>query len=158
MASVKWLTSIEAVAQPFDGFQQSVAYRYQRTADDAGEPVTRMRVRSLMIPPGIPDFFSRRRFVERGPTMLTGRAWSGRGPVTRVEVSVDGRWSDAALGPDAGSAAWRAWSFDWDPSPGVHELGCRATDAAGDVQPLEPPWNYQGMGNNAAQRIVVTVL
>ena len=28
MASVKWLTSIEAVTEPFDGFQQPVAYRY----------------------------------------------------------------------------------------------------------------------------------
>ena len=54
MASVKWLTSIRAVAEPFTGFQQTPAYRYQRDADDPGEPVTRIRVRALMIPPGIP--------------------------------------------------------------------------------------------------------
>jgi sulfane dehydrogenase subunit SoxC len=44
-----------------------------------------------------------------------------------------------------------------DGTPGEHELACRATDAAGNVQPLEPPWNYQGMGNNVVQRVVVVV-
>jgi sulfane dehydrogenase subunit SoxC len=157
MASVKWLTSIEAVAEPFTGFQQAVAYRYQRDADDPGEPVTRARVRSLMIPPGIPDFFSRRRFVEEGPVALAGRAWSGSGAVERVEVCVDGRWSDATLGPEPGATAWRGWSFHWDATPGDHVVLCRATDAAGNVQPLDAPWNHQGMGNNEAQRLGVTV-
>jgi sulfane dehydrogenase subunit SoxC len=157
MTSVKWLTSIEAVTEPFEGFQQAVAYRYQQDADDPGDPVRRMRVRALMTPPGIPDFFSRHRFLERGPVRLTGRAWSGNGPVERVEVSVDGEWADAALDAPVGDFAWRGWSFDWDATPGVHELACRATDATGDVQPLDAPWNYQGMGNNVVQRVDVTV-
>ncbi len=156
MASVKWLSSIEALPRRFDGFQQAVAYRYQRDRDDPGEPVTRMRVRSLMVPPGIPDFFSRQRYLERGPTTLRGRAWSGEAAVTRVEVCVDGRWSDASLGPDPGYGTWRSWSFSWDASPGVHELRSRAADAAGNIQPLEASWNYQGMGNNAVQPVVVT--
>jgi DMSO/TMAO reductase YedYZ molybdopterin-dependent catalytic subunit len=157
MTSVKWLTSIEVVAEPFEGFQQAVAYRYQQDADDLGERVQRMRVRALMIPPGIPDLFSRGRFVDAGPTLLTGRAWSGHGPVERVEVAVDGEWADAILGPAAGEFAWRGWSFTWEATEGEHELACRATDAAGDMQPLEPPWNYQGMGNNVVQRVSVTV-
>ena len=66
MTSVKWLTSIEAVSEPFDGYQQAVAYHYKRDADDPGEPVTRLRVRALMIPPGIPDFFTRQRVAEAG--------------------------------------------------------------------------------------------
>jgi DMSO/TMAO reductase YedYZ molybdopterin-dependent catalytic subunit len=157
MTSVKWLTSIEAVTEPFEGFQQAVAYRYQKDADDPGEPVTRIRVRALMIPPGIPDFYTRRRFVDRGRVGLSGRAWSGSGPITRVEVGVDGHWGDATLEPAAGGFAWHGWSFDWDAQTGEHELSCRATDAAGDVQPLEAPWNYQGMGNNSVQRLGVTV-
>lgn len=157
MTSVKWLTSIEAVSEPFEGFQQTASYRYQRDADDPGEPVQRIRVRALMIPPGIPDFFSRDRFLEAGGVTLAGRAWSGSGPVERVEVAVDGEWSDATLGRPAGAYAWRSWSFRWDATPGEHELACRATDATGDVQPLESPWNYQGMGNNVVQRIPVTV-
>ena len=157
MTSVKWLTSIEVVTEAFDGFQQAVAYRYQRDADDPGDPVSRIRVRALMIPPGIPDFFSRRRFVEPGLVTLSGRAWSGNGQVERVELAVDGEWADATLAPPVGEFAWRGWSFDWDATTGEHELACRATDAAGNVQPLEAPWNYQGMGNNIVQRILVTV-
>ena len=38
-----------------------------------------MRVKSLMVPPGIPDFYSRARMVEAGPVALFGRAWSGGG-------------------------------------------------------------------------------
>ena len=157
MTSVKWLRSIEAVAEPFEGFQQAVAYRYQQDADDPGERVERIRVRALMVPPGIPDFFTRQRFVERGPVGLTGRAWSGHGPIERVEVGVDGAWADARLGPSIGDFAWRAWSSDWDATPGEHEIACRATDAAGHVQPLEQPWNYQGMGNNLVQAVPVVV-
>jgi sulfane dehydrogenase subunit SoxC len=110
-----------------------------------------------MIPPGIPDLFSRRRFLAAGKSILSGRAWSGNGPVERVEVAVDGRWAEARLDPPIGAFGWRGWSFDWHATPGAHELACRATDAAGDIQPLEAPWNYQGMGNNAVQRIPVTV-
>jgi sulfane dehydrogenase subunit SoxC len=157
MTSVKWLTSIEVVPEPFEGFQQAVAYRYQRDADDPGDPVSRIRARALMIPPGIPDFFSRHRFVEAGLVTLSGRAWSGNGQVERVELAVDGEWTDATLAPPVGEFAWRGWSFDWEATTGEHELACRAIDAAGNVQPLEAPWNYQGMGNNIVQRIIVTV-
>lgn len=157
MTSVKWLSSIEAVTRPFSGFQQAVAYRYQQDADDSGEPVTRMRVRSLMIPPGHPDFFSRRRFLDAGEVLLKGRAWSGQGAVTRVEVGVDGSWSDAAIGPSHGEFAWRQWTWPWEATVGDHVLSCRATDAEGDVQPLKQPWNHQGMGNNLVQHVPVTV-
>jgi hypothetical protein len=56
-----------------------------------------------------------------------------------------------------GEFAWRKWSFPWDATLGDHELACRATDEAGNVQPLEQPWNYQGMGNNLVQTVPVTV-
>ena len=157
MTSVKWLTDIELADRPFDGFQQVVAYRYQRDAEDPGVPVSRIRVRALMIPPGIADFFSRERFVEPGRVVLRGRAWSGAGPIERVEVAVDGEWADADLGEAAGDFAWAPWSFAWDAAEGPHELACRATDAAGDTQPMEPFWNHQGMGNNVVQRLRVTV-
>jgi DMSO/TMAO reductase YedYZ molybdopterin-dependent catalytic subunit len=157
MTSVKWLRSIEAVREPFQGYQQRVAYRYQRDADEPGTPVSRIRVRAVMIPPGIPDFFTRRRFVDAGPVVVYGRAWSGEGPIERVELGVDGHWSDASLEPPVGAYAWRGWRRVWHARPGDHELSCRATDAAGNVQPLEQPWNHQGMGNNLVQRIAVTV-
>ena len=157
MASVKWLSSIQVLTKPFDGFQQSVAYRYQQDANDAGTPVSWIKVRSLMVPPGIPDFFTRQRFLPAGPVMLTGRAWSGHGAVQRVEVGIDGKWAPAHLEHPAAPFAWSAWSMPWVADPGQHELCCRATDSSGATQPLEPVWNYQGMGNNVVQRVKVTV-
>jgi DMSO/TMAO reductase YedYZ molybdopterin-dependent catalytic subunit len=157
MTSVKWLKSIEAIDGPFGGYQQATAYHFQRDADDPGEPVSRIRVRALMAPPGIPDYFTRRRFLDARHTTVSGRAWSGSAPIERVAFGVDGEWREATLGPALGDFAWRRWSFDWDASPGDHELSCRATDAAGNIQPIEQAWNYQGLGNNLVQRVFVTV-
>jgi DMSO/TMAO reductase YedYZ molybdopterin-dependent catalytic subunit len=157
MTQVKWLTRIDAVTTPFDGYQQRVAYWFKRDLQDPGTPVTRMRPRALLIPPGFPDFLTRSRVVERGPVTLAGRAWSGHGRIVRVEVGVDGVWSDAVVAAPLGPFAWQKWSFVWNALPGRHELTCRATNEAGEVQPLEPPWNVQGMGNNGAQVVPVTV-
>jgi DMSO/TMAO reductase YedYZ molybdopterin-dependent catalytic subunit len=159
MTHVKWLRSITAVAEPFAGWQQEVAYHVRASEEDEGEPVTRIKPRSLMVPPGIPDFLSRVRYLRPGPCRLEGRAWSGRAPVTRVELSVDGgrTWADATLGKPVGEFAWRGWEYEWDASPGEHELCCRATDEAGNVQPLEPEWNWDGVCNNSVQRVGVVV-
>ncbi|HEX6130911.1 MAG TPA: sulfite oxidase, partial [Actinomycetota bacterium] len=157
MTSVKWLVRIEAVTEPFRGYQQAEAYRYQRSDDDPGEPVTRIRVRALMAAPGIPEFMTRHRLVDAGTVELRGRAWCGTAPIVRVEVGVDGAWADAALDPPIGDFAWRGWSFRWEATRGEHVLSCRATAADGEVQPLEQPWNVQGMGNNLVQEVAVTV-
>jgi len=157
MASVKWLERIEAIDRPFDGVQQALSYHYRSAAGEKGVPCTRMRVNSLMAPPGIPDYYSRRRTVDAGQVEIIGRAWSGEGDVQRVEFAVDGAWRDAALAAPAGAHAWRRWSARWDAAPGAYELRCRATDASGATQPIEPPWDVTGFGNNAAQRVEVTV-
>jgi DMSO/TMAO reductase YedYZ molybdopterin-dependent catalytic subunit len=157
MTQVKWLSRIDAVSAAFDGYQQRVAYLYKRDADDPGEPVTRMRPRALLVPPGFPDYLTRRRILDRGRIAVHGRAWSGQGSISRVEFCVDDRWIDAALGKASGLFSWCAWSVEWDASPGEHVLSCRATDSAGNVQPTDPPWNFQGMGNNLAQEVSVTV-
>ena len=36
-------------------------------------------------------------------------------------------------------------------------LASRATDAAGNAQPVEAPWNLKGYVNNGVERIPVTV-
>ncbi len=157
MTHVKWLSRIEAIRTPFEGYQQRVAYFYKSRAEDPGTPVTRIRPRALMIPPGFPDFLTRRRIVERGPIQVTGRAWSGYGRIARVEFGVDSRWTDAATEPPRGPLAWSRWTSTWNATPGEHILSCRATDAAGNSQPTQPPWNYQGMGNNLIQQVEVLV-
>lgn len=157
MTNVKWLRRIEAVTEPFQGFQQVDAYRIQLSDDDPGVPVQRLKVRALMVPPGIPVFPSGNRFVDAGPVEIFGRAWSGTGTITKVEAGVDGSWREAELGPQVGPFAWRSWRWTWAATPGRYELSCRATDSNGDTQPLEPFWNVQGMGNNYVQTVPVVV-
>jgi hypothetical protein len=117
-----------------------------------------LRVKSLMTPPGIPEFYSRHRIVDAGSVELTGRAWSGGGvPITDVAVGTDGAWNKASLDLPQGAYAWRGWRYRWNATPGEHVLACRATDANGDTQPLDARWDAGGFGNNAVQRIQVTV-
>jgi DMSO/TMAO reductase YedYZ molybdopterin-dependent catalytic subunit len=160
MASVKWLDRIEAVAEPFRGFQMTGAYRIGQAVDDVGEPASLIKVRALMIPPGIPDHVTRVRFVEAGAQTLAGRAWAGRRSVARVEVSVDGggTWSAARLGESVSPYAWAGWSFPWNATRRAHTLCVRAIDAEGDVQPPEPQWNFGGYCNNMIQRVNVVVV
>jgi sulfane dehydrogenase subunit SoxC len=160
MTSVKWLARIEAVAEPFAGHQQAKSYRIKLDENDPGEPLTRMHPRALMMPPGIPDYPTRHRTVPAGSCMLSGRAWSGWGPIERVDVSTDGggTWDQAELEDDVGAPwAWRAWRYRWEATPGERELCCRAHDAAGNAQPLGPAWNLGGYANNAVQRVPATV-
>lgn len=160
MTNVKWLTKITALDAPFTGYQQATAYRLRQTDDEVGQPVSLMAPRSLMVPPGIPDFFTRARHVRPGTHHLTGRAWSGIGPIVSVEVSTDGgaHWDAAELDVEPDEAAvWRGWRYSWDAETGDHELCCRAADRAGNTQPLQPEWNRGGYVNNAVQRVPVHV-
>ncbi|MCH7230813.1 sulfite oxidase [Glycomyces sp. L485] len=161
MAQVKWLRDITVSDAPFTGFQQTSAYRLRQEPHELGEPVTRIAPRALMVPPGFPDFMSRSRVTRPGPVSLEGRAWSGRAPIATVEVTTDdGRtWSEADL--DEATAhpwAWRRWRFEWTAEPGEHLLSARATDAEGNTQPLNQPWNRGGFANNLVQRIPVLCL
>jgi DMSO/TMAO reductase YedYZ molybdopterin-dependent catalytic subunit len=159
MTNVKWLAEIELVDKPFGGFQNERAYWFRRSSEDAGTPLDRMRPRALMVPPGVPEFFSRRRLLEPGDCLLEGRAWSGFAPVAGVDVSADGgaTWAAAELRGDEGRWAWRGWTFAWSATPGEHVLCCRARDEAGNEQPLEAEWNVGGYANNGVQRVGVSV-
>jgi DMSO/TMAO reductase YedYZ molybdopterin-dependent catalytic subunit len=160
MTSVKWLTRITVLDERFDGYQMRQSYRLRREEDEAGEPVSRIKVRALMVPPGIPEFLTRSRVVDAGGCVLEGRAWSGEAEIEGVEVSTDGgeTWAEAELGSRVlGPWAWRSWRYSWAAAPGEYELCCRARDAAGNGQPTEPSWNLGGYANNAVQRVPVTV-
>ncbi len=143
--------------------RQSKVYRYQQRKGEPGEPVTIKRVHSVIAPPGLPDAISRHRYLAPGRHVLEGRAWSGSGSITRVEISTNGglQWRDAVLDRTfADRYAWTGWHAEWDvTSPGEYVLASRATDESGDVQPLDPQvrWNRQGMGVNGVQMVPVTV-
>uniref|UniRef100_A0A831X774 Sulfite oxidase n=1 Tax=Thermorudis peleae TaxID=1382356 RepID=A0A831X774_9BACT len=156
MASVKWLVRIVALERAFEGYFQREHYRYVKgdSPVELAPPVTRARVRSLILRPA--DGAR----LPLGPVEFSGIAWSGYGPVTRVQVSIDGSasWTTAELGADQGPYAARPWSFRWRPlQPGRYTVLARATDALGNVQPLSPPWNRLGYGNNACHAIQVVV-
>jgi len=159
MTNVKWLSRIEFLAEPFSGYQQSWSYRVRQSEDEVGEPLQRMQPRSLLVPPGIPEFMTRDRTVAAGEVLLEGRAWSGLAPVASVEVSDDGAstWSAATLEPAGEPWAWRGFAYRWEAKPGEHVLCSRARDEAGNEQPVEPPWNLGGYANNAVQAVRVTV-
>lgn len=158
MASVKWLKRIEALTEPFSGYQQIQTYRFRESADEEGQPVTTIRVKSLMVPPGVPDWLSRNRCVKAGIIAINGKAWSGAGKkITRVEFSSNGNWEEAEILNQVGKFAWTNWRYHWDAKPGDHLLMCRASDESGETQPIIPPWDLGGFGNNAVQSVKVFV-
>ena len=120
-----------------------------------------MRVRSIMISLGIQDLLTRTRVVRRGMVDLQGRAWTGEGRITRVEVSGDGgrNWIPAKVGEPVCPYAWQPWRCLWDASSsGAYDLCCRAPDTAANAQPLEQCWTARGMGPNPIHHLSVLVV
>ena len=152
VASVKWLKRLDVLTEPYAGEFQTGHYIYE-WPDQPHEPVTLMRVRARITEPTPGSVLTQETCVVRG------KAWSGTGPVTKVEVSLtgEGDWQPAKLDPAApGDFGWQDWRFTWDGiGVGRHTLRARATDAAGNVQPDVPPWNRLGYGNNAIEVIYV---
>jgi len=153
MASVKWLAQINVLTAPFEGTFQTERYIYDWN-DRVAEPVRLMLPRAKIVTPGNGATLS------AGSYTVHGKAWSGSGPITKVDVSLTGKgeWHAARLEPPAGPYQWQDWSFDWHlRDAGRHTLRVRATDAAGNVQPESPRWNRLGYGNNAVELIYVHV-
>ncbi len=155
MASVKWLVRISVLSRPFEGYFQKEDYVYEGEGDTPGsKPVTLMRPRSLISWPADGSEHP------LGRIKLLGIAWSGHGPISRVEVSTNrGRsWNAADLRKPLSAHSATPWHFEWNPnSKGAYEIMVRATDDAGNTQPLQPVWNVRGFGNNVVERIRVTV-
>ena len=154
MASVKWVTRISALAHRYEGFFQRQRYIYDEPGHDP-RPVSRIRVKSMTTSPQHGES------VRLGEIEITGWAWSGDGPITRVEVALDGgsTWRDAELSVPESEFAWTRWSLRWEPDhPGRHAVRSRATDAAGNTQPDAIMWNRLGYGNNAVRPVVFAVV
>lgn len=150
MASVKWVTRIRVLTHPFDGYFQRERYVMDR-GDARVEPVTAMEVKAVITSPGDG-------VVATGRVRAAGWAWSGAGPVTRVEVALDGgdEWREARLHPATSGYLWQRWEYDWEiAEAGRHTLRVRAHDAAGRVQPDASRWNRLGYCANGVRSIVV---
>jgi DMSO/TMAO reductase YedYZ molybdopterin-dependent catalytic subunit len=138
MTNVKWIDSIEVIPRKFDGLQMKW-YSFAVNDDDEDRvPCTDMLVRSLMVPPGIPDFFTRFRYLEEcDKVVIRGRAWAGHKQISLVEVSTNSgvSFQAAELDPPIGKFAWIGWTYVWNkPKAGKYVLLSRATDSEGNVQ------------------------
>jgi hypothetical protein len=69
-----------------------------------------MRVRARITDPAPGSTFA------AGTYTVRGKAWSGTGPVTKVEISLagEGEWHPAQVDPPKGPYQWQDWSFDWE--------------------------------------------
>jgi 1-acyl-sn-glycerol-3-phosphate acyltransferase len=144
MRSVKWLAGIEGVIERFAGhFVQRYRYLGDHRFEDAS-PVAEVQLRSVIAQPGQGDS------VPAGAVVVMGSAWSGGVPVAEVGVSMDRgqTWQTAELAPGSGPLAAVAWRHEVVVDPGRHAVMARATDSAGNRQPMSPPWNKNGYANN----------
>ena len=141
MASVKWLAEIRALDRPFEGFFQKDRYVID------GRPLRGIEPRAVI---GAPADGAE---VAGGSLEVRGYAWSGRAPLDRVELSVDGHGPLATMTApaDAPPFAWQEFVFAISLGAGEHELVARAADRDGNVQPMTPRWNSLGYANNAVR-------
>ena len=143
MASVKWLTAIRLVREPFQGYWQTTAYAYwdRSMAQPVRKPLREMMIKSAIAQPVM------RAVIPAGQTYrIAGAAWTGNSDVTRVDISIGGNgWAEARLLDPVRRYAWRRWEYEWAvPSRrGKVTLISRATDAAGNVQPDKADPNYE---------------
>jgi len=155
MASVKWLTQIDVIREPFTGHYQTGTYffEWQRGEHVARELVSLQRVRSLITEPE-PDSE-----VEQDELPIRGVAWSGAAPIARVEVRIgDDPWQNARLVGERKRHSWQGWELIARlERPGPLVISARATDMASRTQPDSSDWNRLGYGNNAIQKVLVDV-
>ena len=157
MASVKWLTKITVMDHPNGGYHE-LDYRFYPATDGKSdaeiERVSSLKVKSLISTP------SKGNILQPGHHTITGVAWSGDGHITKVEVSTDDArtWREAKLEGPSGTYSWQHWEIDWDAVNLGHSLlRSRATDSAGNVQPMLATWNFRGYQVNSIHSVPITV-
>jgi len=155
MASVKWVTSIRVLETPFVGFFQTERYVIE---DEAGiaQQIALMQVKSFVSWPEQDTSLPVGQAVA-----VSGMAWSGTGPVRRVDVSVDGgeTWQDAHMDESSLGYSWQEWHIDWTPeSTGHYTFVVRAVDEGGNLQPIENRWNPLGYSINGVKPVCIDVV
>ncbi|PAY07302.1 oxidase [Bradyrhizobium sp. UFLA03-84] len=158
---VKHLNEITVIDNVFDGFWMKSAYRIPDTPNNAVEPgtapkatipINRFTVRSFIT--SVADGAK----LKAGRTTLRGIAFDGGKGIKEVVVSTDGgkSWTPAKLGKDLGKYAFREWKLKVALPAGPSELKVRATNNAGDTQPMDPLWNPAGYLRNVVETVRVT--
>jgi len=161
---VKHLSEIEVVDTTFDGFFMAKGYRVPDndcfcvapgTAAAKTLPISRLPVRSFITSVQHGDVLPLEKNVE-----LKGIAFDGGAGINKVEVSIDGgqRWREARLGQDLGRFSFREWTLAITfSSKGATRLMVRASNSAGETQPLQADWNPGGYRRHVVETYHLTV-
>ncbi len=165
MGSTKWLMALRVEEQPSDNHFMARGYHYNYPGEDPAiaPAVETLRIKSVITRPlESATLALQPRTVKTKPPLLRvqGFAWAGPAGVRLVEVSSDGgkNWRPAGFMGDNEPGAWRAWATEIEVTPPAQvTLMARATDGAGEIQPLEARANAGGYGNNSIHRVRVNV-
>ncbi|MBI2817931.1 MAG: sulfite dehydrogenase [Acidobacteria bacterium] len=130
--NIKWLRRVKVIDQPHMVKEEINNYTSLRLDGKARWFQLEMPVKSVITFPS-----SGQRLPGPGFYNITGLAWSGRGAIRKVEVSVDsGRtWKDAQLEDPVVRMAWTRFHFPWTWNGEATRVLSRSTDEQGDVQP-----------------------
>jgi sulfite oxidase len=159
---VKWVTSLTVANEPDSGFFMNPAYRFPKhpvAPGAAANPADLEIIEAMPVKSHITSPEDQAR-IGMNATTVRGIAWAGEQRIARVEISNDGgrHWSEAQLAGKDLPFTWRLWSLEWTPkTSGYHTLMSRATDSAGNVQPIAATWNPSGDLYNAIDQIGVLV-
>ena len=131
---VKWLRRLELGDQPWQAREETSKYT-DLLADGRSRRYTFiMDAKSVVTNPS-----PQAPMLHKGPNVLSGVAWSGRGRIDRVDVSIDGgrNWRTARIeGPAYTRSMVRFYyDFDWDGRELL--VQSRAMDETGYVQPTK---------------------
>jgi sulfane dehydrogenase subunit SoxC len=129
---VKWLRRIEVGDQPWHTREETSKYTDLLADGKARYFTWEMEAKSVLTNP-CPEVPLRR----KGFNVASGLAWSGRGSIKRVDVSIDGgrNWNSARLeGPILPKCLTRFY-FEWNWDGNSTLLQSRAIDDTGYVQP-----------------------
>lgn len=129
--SVKWLRRIKVGDQPWMTRDETSKYTDPLPDGTARQFSLAIDVKSLITSPAHPQQ------IGRGWQRITGIAWTGRGRITRVEVSTDGgrTWQEAELQDPVLPMAHTRFQLMWNWTGDRAHLLSRATDETGAVQP-----------------------
>ena len=142
--NVKWIRRIEVADRPFMTREETSRY-----TDPLADCTARMfsfvlDAKSIITSPAYPVTLP-----EKGWWNITGLAWSGRGRITRVDVSTDGgrQWAPAELQDPVLPKCHTRFRFLWNWDGKETALMSRAVDETGYVQPtLEQLRRARGLG------------
>ena len=132
---IKWLRRLEVGDKPWHQREETSKYTDLLGDGRARRFTWEMDAKSVITSPSPQAPITH----GKGQTVITGVAWSGRGTIPRVDVTIDGgvSWHEARMsGPSLDKSMHRFYyEFDWDGSELL--LQSRAHDSTGYVQPTK---------------------